>query len=416
MAYLIYLLSGLLISHGMVCLLGAFFPFYPPVYFFYVFFPGHFAIRLIIVLLIGAAQIVYGTYLAVGRRWHTRWHWPAIATIVITGLFLIYPAIQNPGLFGASAEKDKNRQPIPVEEIYPSITGPEAPDDIMPAPGMGPAYRANIHQQGVENPWPPIDITKVTLGSSFETDTVYVRYRDHIETEAGESRNNIVFISMGNRAVSSLNLYTVNLPTGIEVTEGMRWHGPGPVSVVLVMEIAPDVQPRQYSFGIGIEVDGKDYGTVPCTIEVSDHATLNNHGITDITIQPEPGQILVYDKQESAGVTLKSVTIKSDVCDKDYFDRPRGTTVRKGEPCLLVTGQVESQLDQDKYMTLSARGYDVNGEEVTYVLDAGPIWGIISVFAPAKDVNEFVLHLKTAPDVRKIELMPSPELYDIPPP
>ena len=37
---MVYLLSGLLVLHGIVSLLGAFFPFYPPVYLFYAFFPG----------------------------------------------------------------------------------------------------------------------------------------------------------------------------------------------------------------------------------------------------------------------------------------------------------------------------------------------------------------------------------------
>ncbi len=99
-------------------------------------------------------------------------------------------------------------------------------------------------------------------------DTVYIRYRDYIETKAGESRNNVLLISMGNRAVGSLNLYTVNLPTVIEVTEGMRWHGPGPVAPVLAIDSSPDIEPGEYSFDIGIEIDGKDYGTVPCTIKV----------------------------------------------------------------------------------------------------------------------------------------------------
>jgi len=156
------------------------------------------------------------------------------------------------------------------------------------------------------------------------------------------------------------------------------------------------------------------YRDTPSRLPVS--TIPDNHGITCITIQPEPGQYLVYDNQESAGFILKSATIKSDVYDRDYMDLRGHAKVRKGEPCLLVTGQVESQLVQDKYMTLSARGYDVNGEEVAYVLDHGPIWGVISIFIPAKGINEFVLHLKTAPDIVKIELMPSPELYDIPPP
>jgi hypothetical protein len=284
-----YLLSGLLVFHGIVCLLGAFFPFYPPVYFFYVFFPGHFAIRLIIVLFLGAAQIVYGLHLILRKRYRIRWYWPAIATILITGLLLIFPAVQNPGLFGVSAEKDEIRQPILFKEMLP-VQGEEAPDDIVPAPGLGPAYRANIHQQDVENPWPPVNTTKVTITSAFEADTVYIQYRDYIETKAGESRNNAISISVGNRAVGSLNLYTVNLPAGIEVTEGMRWHGPGPVSPVLVIEISPDFKEGEHTFGIGIEIDGKDYGTISCTIEVVEEPYPGNQGITTTKVEPKPGE------------------------------------------------------------------------------------------------------------------------------
>ena len=57
------ILGWVLLAHGAICLLGAFFPFYPPVFLFYGFFPGHFAVKLIIVLLAGASQVVYGGYL-----------------------------------------------------------------------------------------------------------------------------------------------------------------------------------------------------------------------------------------------------------------------------------------------------------------------------------------------------------------
>ncbi len=264
------IVGWLLIVHGIICTLGAFFPFYPPVFLFYAFFPGHFAIRLIIVLIIGAAQIAYGLHLILRKRWRIRWYWPALATIVITGLLLVYPAVQDPGLFSGLAGRNENYQPIPVKEMPPPqlpIQVGGNPDDIIPVLG-GLAYRANSHEEGIENPWPPINTTKVTISSSFEVDMVYIRYRDYIETKAGESRNNIVSVSMSNRAVGSPRLYSVNIPTGIEVTEGMRLHRPGPVAVVLVIEISPNIEPGQHNFEIGVEIDGKDYGTIPCTIKV----------------------------------------------------------------------------------------------------------------------------------------------------
>jgi len=255
MTYLIYMLSGLLIIHGIVCLLGAFFPFYPPVYLFYVFFPGHFAIKLIIVLLAGASQVVYGGYLLLKKRWQVRWYWLALTVVVFAGLLLIFPAFQ--GLF----------TPIPTATPepppYPSARpGPERPDDIVPTPG-GPQYRANVHQEGVENPWPPIQTEEGVLA-----DTVHVTYRANIETKAGKGRNNIVYVRIPGKDIRSINLEAINTPVGIEVKRGIKWHGPRTIVQVLVIEISQDVEPGQYTFEIGVEIDAKDYGTVPCTIKV----------------------------------------------------------------------------------------------------------------------------------------------------
>ena len=252
---MIYLLSGLLVLHGIVCLLGAFFPFYPPVYLFYAFFPGHFAVKLIIVLLVGASQVVYGGHLLLKKRWHVRWHWLALTVVVFTGLLLIFPAFH--GLL----------TPIPTATPepppYPSARpGPERPDNIMPTPG-GPIYRANFRQEGVENSWRPIETKE-----EFLDENVICIYRAYIETKAGEARNNIIRVVTPGRDIRSLNLYASNIPNGIEAKRGMEWHGPHSIAQVLIMEISQDVQPGQYALEIGVEIDGKNYGTVPCTIKV----------------------------------------------------------------------------------------------------------------------------------------------------
>jgi hypothetical protein len=48
----------------------------------------------------------------------------------------------------------------------------------------------------------------------------------------------------------------------------MQWSGPSARASVLVIEIAQDVDPGEYPLEIGLEIDGKDYGTIACTIEV----------------------------------------------------------------------------------------------------------------------------------------------------
>ena len=138
--------------------------------------------------------------------------------------------------------------------------------------------------------------------------------------------------------------------------------------------------------------------------------------LSPIAVIPAAGQLLFQDSN-SKGIVLKSVAVRPGVLERDYTDiRPPGTIVKKGEACLLLTGQVESQLEQDRYMTMVAKGYNAAGEEVAHVLDAGPIYGVISIFLPAKGFDGFIIHLNAATDVTKIELFPSDRLYDIPPP
>lgn len=144
--------------------------------------------------------------------------------------------------------------------------GEEAPDDIVGTPG-GMAYRANVHQQGVENPWPPIETTEVGLGSGSKA--VYIRYRDYIKTEAGETRNNIFNVRReGGFWEGSLNLYATSIPSSVTLAQSVVGGIPGTLAAVLTIEISPDAAPGQYTLEIGLEISGKDYGTVPCIIKV----------------------------------------------------------------------------------------------------------------------------------------------------
>ena len=154
--------------------------------------------------------------------------------------------------------------PIPTTSVPPATEG-EAPDDIMVTP-FGPAYRANFHQAGVVNPWQPIQTVEVALASN--TDVAYVIYRDYIETKAGETRNNIVIVRTPDWDIQSLNLYASDIPSGIEIAEKSRWHGPRIIAPVLIIEISQDVKPGEYTFEINLEIDGKDYGSVTCIIKI----------------------------------------------------------------------------------------------------------------------------------------------------
>ncbi len=95
---LVGILAWFLVVHGIICILGAFFPFYPPVFLFYWFFPGPFAVKLIMVLVFGVAQVVFGVYGVLKKRGRqVRWYWLAIAVVVPVLLLLVFPALE--GLF-----------------------------------------------------------------------------------------------------------------------------------------------------------------------------------------------------------------------------------------------------------------------------------------------------------------------------
>ena len=164
---------------------------------------------------------------------------------------------------------------IPVDYSMPVEWEGEGYDDIVPTPG-GAAYRANVHEVGEENPWPPVETVMVELNGGW------LRYRDHIKTGAGETRNNIFTMGceggfwedryyLGKPSgfwQACLELYAVSIPEGIELSQVKSGGLPGTLATVLIIEIAPDIAPGRYALEIALEVKGRHYGTVLCIIEV----------------------------------------------------------------------------------------------------------------------------------------------------
>jgi hypothetical protein len=147
----------------------------------------------------------------------------------------------------------------------------QAADDIVITPG-GNAYRANVHQQGVPNPWPSIETVEVPLGSG--QDAIYLRYRSDISSTAGQTRNNILTVrKVDARFDTSVNpiisLDTSSNPSGFTFIQDSAAGLPGTISALLKIAVSSDVQPGQYALKIGLNIDGKDYGSLPCTVTVA---------------------------------------------------------------------------------------------------------------------------------------------------
>jgi hypothetical protein len=161
-----------------------------------------------------------------------------------------------------------SKTPIPAG-LLPTHTELAA-DDIIPTPGGG-TYRANVTEAGQKNPFEPVKVGMNTWTVGKET--VAVLYRSDIKAKAGEAYTDIVTVSgmaMMDRAKNKLVLYAEAVPKGITVTDAEYAAGlPGTLGTVLVITMSPDITDGTYTVKIGIELDGKDYGTVPCLVTVT---------------------------------------------------------------------------------------------------------------------------------------------------
>ena len=184
--------------------------------------------------------------------------------------------------------KNTPPQPIAPEQALPAKqetpqTNPAGPppgtlgaanDDVVSAPG-GFTYRAGIHQEGQPD-WPPVQEKETTIKAI--SGTIDFRYRDYIETKAGETKNNIIFL-FGQKAPDLLdplqvNYVAVDLPNGISIQRDQQMYGgiggqdKKSSRVVLRISIASQVKPGEYPFAIQLEYEGKEFGSLPCTVKV----------------------------------------------------------------------------------------------------------------------------------------------------
>jgi hypothetical protein len=159
--------------------------------------------------------------------------------------------------------------PIILSDLPSS--GPEAPDDIVHTPGAD-TYRANVNEQGVPDRWPEVETVETRLTSGPEA--IFVRYRADVVTKTGETRNNLLNVRkedgrFENADLEVIKLFTIGAPKSVWFEQRPAGGLPGTIAAVLVIEIPANIESGQYSFLIGFEFEGKDYGTLPCTIEVT---------------------------------------------------------------------------------------------------------------------------------------------------
>jgi hypothetical protein len=146
-------------------------------------------------------------------------------------------------------------------------------DEAEVTPG-GWRYRADFTQYNL----PRVQQDDVIIG--VVPNRCEIIYRSNISTPAGETRTNIFFITLldvSNIAPSTsvtpiqANLTAVNLPAGLiftsdgEGTESDPWRS---CQVLTHIQIDKSLKPGGYSFQFDVNINGIDYGRIPCAIEI----------------------------------------------------------------------------------------------------------------------------------------------------
>jgi len=125
----------------------------------------------------------------------------------------------------------------------------------------------------------------------------------------------------------------------------------------------------------------------------------------EIEVEPAVGSYLRNAFDEPSGVILKDIQIKTDICDKEYFSPWYPShTVKKGEPCLVVSGHIQNMHQENSEIAMYAEGYDTSGEQVAWTLDRAHISGQIGLHLEYEETGEFTLHLNLSENTSTIRI------------
>ncbi len=179
--------------------------------------------------------------------------------------------------FSACGKSVQVTVPVPTATDWvPTFGAAENSDDIILTPG-GPTYAGNMHSANVTHPLTPVIMVQVTL--SQNSTNANISYRAVIESQKPAVRNNIINVFLMGKSVNTnqpinpvqgITIYTVDLPSGVTITEGMNLTSPLSTSSVLVLDITADAKTGTHKFKIGLVINGIDFGTLPCTLTVTD--------------------------------------------------------------------------------------------------------------------------------------------------
>jgi hypothetical protein len=133
-----------------------------------------------------------------------------------------------------------------------------------------------------------------------------------------------------------------------------------------------------------------------------------------IPVTPSPGAFLVNSGNISSQVLLKDVQVYKGVSDKRYSGLDPKLAVNAGEPVLVVSGSIQNKHPENKEIAMYAEGYNAEGKQVAWTLDAAHIVGQIGRHLEKDETGQFTLHLNIADNLKSIRIFANN--YSITPP
>lgn len=120
--------------------------------------------------------------------------------------------------------------------------------------------------------------------------------------------------------------------------------------------------------------------------------TTSSIRVGDITIIVEPCR----DDLEG-DINLENVNVEKGTLDRNYMSRP--SAYIKGDPCFLISGNMTNKSGKRYWVAYHADGFDKSGNQVSWTLDAGPIYGVAQLCFEQTKIENFVLHMTWSENV-----------------
>ncbi|MDD5095403.1 MAG: META domain-containing protein [Dehalococcoidia bacterium] len=133
-------------------------------------------------------------------------------------------------------------------------------------------------------------------------------------------------------------------------------------------------------------------------------------GDTGIDIEQDSGD------ERAAGLLLKETCVTTTISEGHFLNPvgPEPKEVNPGDPILIVRGLLENENAKRLHVAVWAKGYNKDGELVSWTLDSAHIMGQAQIQLEAHEVGPFTLHLSFSEDVKRIKIYARG--YDQPPP